>query len=90
MRTKWLGLRWLAMGLLCLSGCWTTQHKIKPPPHDEEFVKPPDGDPKYSSFQTYPRNTLFVDDITKRDNDGPGSSDPSQRSRQGFGAGGTH
>jgi hypothetical protein len=44
--------------MLCLAGCWTTQSQIKPPPHPETFVIPPEDDPRFSQPPQYPEKTL--------------------------------
>jgi hypothetical protein len=44
--------------LLCLSGCWTTQPSLKPPPVPPEYLLPPTDDPRFSEPPTYPDKVL--------------------------------
>jgi hypothetical protein len=44
--------------LLCLSGCWTTQPHLKPPPVTPEYVVPPADDARFSEPPVYPDRVL--------------------------------
>jgi hypothetical protein len=57
MCTSWGGLRWLMLTVLGLAGCHAAQPSIKPP-LKEVYIMPPSDDPRFSSYPTYPKNTL--------------------------------
>ena len=90
MRRMWMGIPCLGLALLALTGCWTTDsHKIKPPPHEEEFRLPPD-DKRYSMAPQFPKETLNQAP-KKGDLDDPQSLPARGQSKMGMmgGAGGT-
>jgi hypothetical protein len=74
MRKFWK-TRWLGVALLVLAGCQTPDAELKPKNQPEEFTVPPDGDSRYSTNISYPKETLFNDVIKK---DGTGVKDPFQ------------
>jgi hypothetical protein len=47
-----------AAALLCLSGCWTTQPQLKPPPLPPEYVLPPADDARFSEPPAFPDKVL--------------------------------
>lgn len=49
------GKRFWSVLLLLLAGCWTTEKELKPPPHPEEAIVPPESDPRFSSPIVYPK-----------------------------------
>ena len=63
------GLCGLSLLLLGLTGCWTTEPSLRPPPRPEEYVLPPSDDPRFSNPVAYPKGTLFKDNLRK-DSDG--------------------
>jgi len=59
MRCTGWGILVLGATLLGLIGCVTTPPSPKPPPRADEFVAPPEGDPRVSDpAAAYPRETL--------------------------------
>jgi hypothetical protein len=73
MRGKWRRLHWLGIILWFVAGCWTTEPSLKPPPHPEEYIVPPEDDSRFSSPIEYPRGTLN-NDLLKKPPAGPTNS----------------
>jgi hypothetical protein len=62
---------WLGVALIGLIGCVTTPPNPKPPPRPDEFVAPPNGDPRVEDPRAaYPRETMNQPDGSSRG--GPG------------------
>ena len=78
MRVRGAQLSWLGALLLGVSGCWTTEPSLKPPPHPEEFALPPTDDSRFSAPLEYPKNTLDDPLLKKPDNDPNKFPDPSR------------
>ena len=56
--TGWRML-WLGVALIGLMGCVTTPPNPRPPPRPDEFVAPPNGDPRVEDPRAaYPRETM--------------------------------
>jgi hypothetical protein len=72
MRRASVGLRYLGAGLLVLAGCHGPE-TLKPPLH-EEYVLPPNDDPRFSTPPAYPKETLDSGSPKKdeKKQDGPG------------------
>jgi hypothetical protein len=78
-------VRWLGLILSCLCGCQAPP-SLKPPLH-EEYVLPPQDDPRFSQPPTFPKETLDTG-MMKKDSPKPG--DPMRGAtppRFGTGAG---
>jgi hypothetical protein len=76
MRLRML-LGWLALALLCGSGCETTRSRIKPPMPADEARDPPVNDPRYSEPPQYPKEALKQRGPRREINDAPGPNGPS-------------
>jgi hypothetical protein len=88
MRGTWNGLVWLAVTLLSLTGCTTTEDHLRPPKRPEEYTVPPD-DRRYSQAPEYPKEMLNNDVLQAKNKDnGPGGNGPGGPgpSSKGFGA----
>lgn len=72
MRGTWGGKRYWSVLLLLAAGCWTTKPSIKPPPHPEEFIKPPESDSRFSAPMAYPKEALKEQPLKKNGTDMPG------------------
>jgi hypothetical protein len=58
---------WLGVALLGLIGCVTTPPDPKPPQRPDEFVAPPDNDPRAADPRAaYPRETMNRLDGTRK------------------------
>jgi hypothetical protein len=83
-----MGGRRIALGclgvlLVAAAGCWTTEPAVKPPPHPEEYVPPP-NDLRFSVPPVFPK------EAQREFQKNPDSPDgPNAPARQGprFGAG---
>jgi hypothetical protein len=51
----------VGLALFGLSGCKSTQERLKPPKIPEEYVAPPDNDKRYSEPIEYPKDALNQD-----------------------------
>jgi hypothetical protein len=73
------GKRFWCTLFLVLAGCRTTEPNLKPPPHPEEAVVPPESDPRFSAPIAYPKEAERDQTIKKpaKDPAGPMGS-PSQ------------
>ena len=58
---------WLALALICASGCETTRTQIKPPIPVDEVRDPPQNDPRYSNAPSFPKGTLNKDTGMRRE-----------------------
>jgi hypothetical protein len=78
MRGMWIVARGLGVALLCLPGCWwNSEEHLRPPKRPEEFLLPPEDDPRFSSAPSYPKGLLNRDYLKKdqeREDNGPGGS----------------
>ncbi|MFL5244412.1 MAG: hypothetical protein ACJ8FY_20115 [Gemmataceae bacterium] len=77
MRRSRKGLGLMALGLLGLAGCRTSDANLKPPPNKEVYLLPPTDDPRYSNYPNFPKGTLnqeYVKRDKEREENGPGSS----------------
>jgi hypothetical protein len=86
MRITRMALGGLALTLLGISGCWTTDTHLKPPPRPPEYVLPPPDDARFSEPPNYPDRTLNQG-LPKKDDLDLGIP-PSMRTPNRFGAGG--
>ncbi len=59
MRRNVLGCVGLALAIL--SGCKSSEPKLKPPPHPEVLAVPPQDDSRFSKPPAYPEETLNGD-----------------------------
>ena len=86
MRGTWVGSRCLAVVLVLAAGCWTTEPSLKPPPHPEEFMVPPD-ESRFSAPPVFPKEALKESPLKKNpeDTEVPGIGGPKPPS---FNAGG--
>jgi hypothetical protein len=91
MRRMTNGFGWLAGLLLAITGCTTTdQQNLRPPPQPEQYVLPPQDDPRFSKPVAYPKDLLFSDPTLKKDpnnNTGPNGMQRVPSTRLGGGAG---
>jgi hypothetical protein len=76
MRASWKGWGGFGAALLCLSGCWTTQPSLKPPPVPPEYLLPPSDDPRFSEPPVYPDKVLN-EGIKHKDTSGTDLGPPS-------------
>ena len=60
-------LSWLALALICGSGCETTRTQIKPPIPVDEVRDPPQNDARYVNPPSFPKGTLNKDAGLKRE-----------------------
>lgn len=51
-------LRALAIAMMFLSGCFTTEGTVKRKRPPEEFILPPSDDNRFCSYPTYPKETM--------------------------------
>ena len=65
MRGTRRGLSLAGAALLSLIGCWTTDKAPKPPPNPEEFILPPEGDPRFTQPPTFPKKAMNQDFLRK-------------------------
>jgi hypothetical protein len=77
--------RWLAIALLALVGCQSTENKQLKPPLHEEYNLPPD-DSRYSSPIAYPKDVLNQPPARSSSPQGPGAA-PKGPQRIGSGSG---
>jgi hypothetical protein len=54
MRGMRVGVRFLGAFFLVAAGCWTTEPAVKPPPHPDEYVPPP-NDLRFSVPPVFPK-----------------------------------
>lgn len=71
------GTRFWSVLLLLLAGCWTTEKQLKPPPHPEEAMVPPESDPRFSSPIAYPKEAERDQSIKKPTRDPKDPNDPT-------------
>ena len=70
-----------------LAGCASDDHLVKPPKRPQEYVRPPEDDPRFSGPLKYPKGTLDNDVLMNRIKDK--ADDPSKSGpRLGAGSGG--
>jgi hypothetical protein len=92
MRRVSVGLRCLGAGLLAVAGCHGPE-TLKPPLH-EEYVLPPNDDPRFSTPPAYPKETLDSGSPKKDENKkqdgfgGPSGTGGSVPGRMGVAPGG--
>jgi hypothetical protein len=91
MRRTWAGVPCLGLALIALAGCYSTpQNRMRPPPHEEQYVLPPD-DKRFSQPPQYPKEYLNQDKIRKDDDDkagAPGGMHSGPKMGMGAGPGG--
>jgi hypothetical protein len=78
--------RWLAIALLALVGCQSSDNKHIKPPLQEEYNLPPADDARFSSPVAYPKDTLNQPPARPSSPQGPGAA-PKGPSRVGSGGG---
>jgi hypothetical protein len=66
-------MRWIRDGLgilllihISLSGCATTEPQIKPPKMPEEYMAPPENDPRYDKPIEYPKEVMGQDALLQK------------------------
>jgi hypothetical protein len=84
MRGMRVGVVHLGVVLLAASGCWTTEPAVKPPPHPEEYVAPP-NDLRFTMPPVYPKEAQR--DLQKSPDNPNGTDQPAKQGPR-FGAGG--
>jgi hypothetical protein len=84
MRGKQFGIRGLGAVLLLAAGCWTTDPAIKPPPHPDEYVAPP-NDLRFTAPPVFPKEAQR--EFQKTGDDPNGLDKPGKQGPR-FGAGG--
>jgi hypothetical protein len=77
-------MRCLGAVLLVAAGCWTTEPTVKPPPHPEEYVPPP-NDLRFTQPPVFPKEAQR--DFQKNSDDSNGLGPPGKQGPK-FGAGG--
>ena len=84
MRGMRVGMRCLGTVLLLAAGCWTTEPAVKPPPHPDEYVPPP-NDFRFGVPPVFPKEAQR--ELKKNPDDLNGLDQPAKQGPR-FGAGG--
>jgi hypothetical protein len=80
---------WLGAALMGLIGCMTTPPDPKPPPRPDEYVAPPQNDPRVEDPRAaYPRETMNRLDSTGRGGAGMPTGPKGPGGRGGTGGAG--
>ena len=83
MRGLSVGKHYLSAVLLLATGCWTTEPEVKPPPHPDEYVAPPE-DQRFCVPPVFPKEAQRE---FKRNSDSSGGLDQPGKTGPRFGAG---
>jgi hypothetical protein len=74
--------------LLLASGCWWTEKELKPKPHPEELIVPPETDARFTNPPEIPKDAPKDDKAKKQQqSNDPGAPPPTTRTGGGFGGG---
>jgi hypothetical protein len=80
----WVRWRCWSAVLILATGCWLTEKEIKPKPHPEEYIVPP-NDARFTNPPELPKDAP-KDNNPKKPLSDPGAPPPT-RGGTGFGAG---
>ena len=67
MRAALLGLGMAALGI----GCQASNPRFTPPPLREDYILPPQDDPRFSNPPTYPKEAMDAGNVKKDTNVNP-------------------
>jgi hypothetical protein len=70
-------LGWMALALVCGSGCETTKSQIKPPMPVDEVRDPPANDPRYTEPPRFPKEAMRQNGPRHEVIEAPGPTGPN-------------
>jgi hypothetical protein len=77
----WVEKAGFGLLIISLTGCWSTQPSLRPPPRADEYILPPAEEARFSNPIEYPKELLNADGLKKKQSE-PGKG-PEGRAGMG-------
>lgn len=65
---RWTRFAFLGLGMLGLASCQNSNPRFTPPPLREEYILPPQDDPRFSNPPVYPKEAMDAGNLKKDNN----------------------